>query len=51
MTKKEIDELNERVMQFKMLQLPGQPQSLHMGTAYLVNDLWRAVEKLWEDFK
>ena len=40
------DNLQERVEQFRTLQLPGQPMSMHMGTAYLVNDLWREVIRL-----
>ena len=40
------DELQERVLKFTMLQLPGQPQSMHMGTAYLVDDLWSEVRRL-----
>ena len=28
-----------RVTQFNMMQLPGQPFGMHMGTSYLVNDL------------
>ena len=36
----------ERVHQFNTLKLPGQPMSMHMGTSYLVNDLWGEVQKL-----
>ena len=39
-------ELEERVEKFGMLELPGQPQMMHMGTNYLVNDLFREVVKL-----
>lgn len=42
----ELDELEERVKKFNSLQLPGQPMSMHMGTSYLVNDLWREVQRL-----
>lgn len=42
----EKDELAERVIQFMSLELPGQPRSMHMGTSYLVNDLWREVQRL-----
>ena len=38
-------DLKERVNRFNMLQLPGQPQGMHMGTSYLVNDLLRELEK------
>ncbi len=39
-------DLKERVMQFEMLQLPGQPMGMHMGTAHLVGDLVSEIEKL-----
>lgn len=35
--------LDERVTAFKCFELPGQPVACHMGTSYLVNDLWREV--------
>jgi hypothetical protein len=38
-------------MKFKSLQLPGQPQGMHMGTSYLVSDLMKAVEELWAEKK
>lgn len=40
--------LQARVEQFQMLQLPGQPQEMHMGTSYLVTDLWHEVKRLHE---
>lgn len=36
-------ELKSRVDQFNTLSLPGQPFGIHMGTSYLVNDLWSAL--------
>lgn len=41
-------DLEARVRQFMMLALPGQPQGMHMGTSYLVQDLWAEVKKLRE---
>lgn len=41
-----MDELEERVYKFNSLSLPGQPMGMHMGTSYLVNDLWREVKRL-----
>ena len=38
--------LHDRVMAFKCYELPGQPMVCHMGTNYLVNDLWEEVVKL-----
>lgn len=38
--------LEERVMAFKTMSLPGQPMGMHMGTSYLVNDLWREISRL-----
>jgi hypothetical protein len=34
-----LPNLKERALQFTLLQLPGQPQGMHMGTSYLVSDL------------
>ena len=42
------DDLEERVRQFNCMELPGQPFGMHMGTNYLVNDLWREVQRLRE---
>lgn len=44
-----IKDLRNRVEQFQMLQLPGQPMGMHMGTSYLVDDLWRELEKLYKE--
>lgn len=38
-----IRALKERKNQFHFLELPGQPQGMHMGTSYLVTDLWKAA--------
>ena len=38
-------DLKERISKFDMLQLPGQPQGMHMGTAYLIGDLWSEFQK------
>ena len=46
-----MDDLENRVQQFGMMQLPGQPMGMHMGTSYLVNDLWREVQKLRAELK
>lgn len=45
------DELKERVHKFNSMSLPGQPMSMHMGTSYLVNDLWREVQRLRDYYK
>ena len=50
MSEKEIP-LEERVYQFNTLKLPGQPMSMHMGTSYLVNDLWREVQRLRKELQ
>lgn len=47
----EIEALEKRVEQFSMMQLPGQPIGMHMGTMYLVNDLLAAVKKYAEEAK
>ena len=43
-----MKDLKKRVEQFQMLQLPGQ-MGVHMGTSYLIGDLWRELEKLYEE--
>ena len=47
----EFNDLETRVYKFEMMELPGQPRIMHMGTAYLVMDLWRAVKKLRKQLK
>lgn len=42
------DSLEERVIKFLALELPGQQPFMHMGTGYLVSDLWREVVRLKE---
>jgi len=41
-----MDDLQERVVKYNTLKLPGQPIGIHMGTSYLINDLWREVQRL-----
>jgi len=41
-----FDDLEKRVQQFNTLSLPGQMRVMHMGTSYLVHDLWREVQRL-----
>lgn len=45
MTTQTAESLESRVTQFRCLELPGQPMSTHMGTSYLVNDLWSKVKE------
>lgn len=40
------DSLEEKCLQFHMLQLPGQPQFMHMGTSHLVSELWIEIKRL-----
>jgi len=40
-----FDDLRDRINQFNMLQLPGQPMGMHMGTSYLLNDLWNELQR------
>lgn len=44
-----IADLDERVFQFNSLELPGQPMGMHMGTSYLISDLWATVQRLKSD--
>lgn len=41
--------LKSRVEDFNALRLPGQMPMMHMGTLYLVNDLWREIERLQKE--
>ena len=43
-----IQDLKQKVQDFNMLKLPGQPMMMHMGTSYLVNDLWKRIAELGE---
>lgn len=43
--------LAERVEQFNCMELPGQPMMMHMGTSYLVNDLWRSHREMQETLR
>lgn len=38
--------LKSRVDKFNALELPGQPMMMHMGTSYLVGDLWNVTREL-----
>lgn len=46
---KNIDNLDGRVTAFRCFALPGQPMAAHMGTTYLVNDLWNEVIRQQEE--
>ncbi len=39
-----FSDLQDRVNKFAALELPGQPQEMHLDTNFLVGDLWRAVQ-------
>lgn len=47
-TEERLFDLNDRVTKFHLLELPGQPMGMHMGTSYLVNDLWRELQRAKE---
>lgn len=38
--------LKDRVDDFHLMRLPGQSPMMHMGTSYLISDLWREIERL-----
>ncbi len=40
-----LADLRERVNKYNLLQLPGQPAGMHMGTSYLVSDLWGELQR------
>ncbi len=41
-------DLQDRYEKFGCLELPGQPQGMHMGTSYFVSDLVKKIEELEE---
>ena len=43
---KTVEELSALVLKFDMLELPGQPKAMHMGTANLVHDLLKKAREL-----
>ena len=44
--KARCDDARKRAIQFALMELPGQPRMMHMGTSYLVNDLALCVRDL-----
>lgn len=46
LTPEAVEAVRERVTQFKMLELPGQPMMMHMGTSHLVSEL-DAIARDW----
>lgn len=42
----EKESLEERVKKFERMEIPGQPIAMHMGTLYLMKDLWQEVQRL-----
>lgn len=40
------DSLEDRLRAFDLLELSGQPQGMHMGTSYLMHDLWNEIQRL-----
>lgn len=47
----DIEELQNRVNAYSLLELPGQPMMVHMGTSHLINDLMSAVKELAEEIE
>lgn len=39
-------DLEKRVEQYHKLELPGQPHMAHMGTSYLISDLWKFIQSI-----
>jgi len=40
------EDLKAKVERFQLMKLPGQPQAMHMGAAYLVSDLMWYINEL-----
>ena len=50
MTEKQ-EELNTRRRDFSLLQLPGQPMMMPMGTSRLIDDLWAEIVELQKELE
>lgn len=50
LTPEAVKAARERVTQFMMLKLPGQPMMMHMGTSHLVSEL-DAIARDWQRLK
>lgn len=44
-TDERFDDLRDRVIRFNLMDLPGQPMGMHMGTSYLVDNLWTELQR------
>lgn len=42
------EDLKDRYEKWQRMELPGQPPAMHMGTCYLMNDLWHEIQRLRE---
>ena len=47
-TAEKIADIEDRCTRFTAMQLPGQPQGMHLGTSYLINDM-RSLIRLLAD--
>jgi hypothetical protein len=47
----QVDKLLQDAEKFKLMELPGQPRSMHMGTYYIVSGLAEAVAALRRENK
>jgi len=41
-----LQDLQDRVLKFKLMELPGQMRVMHMGTSYLIRDLMEEILRL-----
>lgn len=44
-------DLTDRMTKFHQLELPGQPRAMHMGTSYLVVDMWSYIKELRDEIE
>lgn len=47
----QLEDLRQRTLKYRLLELPGQPPMVHMGTSYLIDDLMRTVECFWSEIQ
>ncbi len=46
MTDHEFTAMKLKVEQFQSMQLPGQPLGMHMGTYYLMAQMWKTINDM-----
>lgn len=45
-SEEQFEDLKRRIVKFHLLQLPGQPQAVHMGTSILITQMFEYIKHL-----